>query len=48
MEDKELSEEVLELETLEVETRLVEAEVEVQPEMPAKAKYYEELFRGGK
>ena len=39
--------EELELETLEVETQIVEAEVE-PVEMPEKAKYYEELFRGGK
>ena len=42
---KELTDEELELETLEVETRVVEAEVIV---IPAKAKYYEELFKGGK
>jgi len=41
------SEEELELETLEVETRLVEPEVEPMSR-PAKADYYEKLFRGGK
>ena len=45
---EEKTEEELELETLEVETRLVEAEEEKPVIRTAKADYYTKLFGGGK
>ncbi|MBA7640130.1 hypothetical protein ES703_47795 [subsurface metagenome] len=41
------TDEELELETLEIETQLVEAEVEPKP-IWSKGEYYKNLFKGGK